>query len=345
MSIPYRTRRAVKGFFTGLLALAVFAALVLLCWLLWLNRYVVYSEEGARLDFDIAVNFAPGELATQPEPGQTVEVHGKSEDETDIPVSTELVRFSGYYVTLSELTEDFDTVYAQLMALPKGSTVMLELKSVSGYTYYTSTVATSNPKFDTEKVDALLQELISSGYYVIVQIPAFQEYHYIMEDQQHRVPYGLAASGSSGLWLDGEYRCYWLNPASDGTVTYLIQLLTELRGMGVHEVVFSGFRFPNTTKVSFTGNKAETLNSVAATLVKTCSTDRFCVSFLPADTTLTLPAGRTRLYLSDISAANAATVAAQTGFADPAIQLVFLTELSDTRYDEYSVLRPIGSAH
>ena len=345
MSIPYRTKRAFKGFFTGLLALSVFAVLVLVCWLLWLNRYVIYSADGAKIDFDLPVRFAQGETAGAPEPAGTVPIYGMTTEEEPEAISRELTRFSGYYVTLKELTGDIGAVIAKLEALPEGSTVMLELKSVNGYTYYSSTVAATNPKFDTTQVDALIQKLIDGGYYVIAQIPAFQEYYYIMENERERVAYGLPKTGGSSLWLDGDYRCYWLNPASDGTMTYLIQLLTELRSLGIHEVVFSDFRFPSTTKVSFDGNKTDTLNAAAATLVKTCATDKFCVSFTRSAVDLELPGGRTRLYLTDIAAADAAETAAKTSFADPTIQLVFLTELSDTRYDEYCVLRPLDSAH
>ena len=260
-------------------------------------------------------------------------------------MSTELVRFSGYYVTLTELTEHFDQTCDRLYALPEGSTVMLELKSRSGYTYYTSEVAVTTKSFDTTKVDTLIQTLVARGYYVIARIPAFQEYYYIMEDQFERGGCGLKQTGSVGLWLDPEQRCYWLDPTSDGTVAYLIQLLTELRRMGFDEVVFSDYRFPETDKIVFSGDKMTALTATAATLVKACATERFCVSFTRSYADLSLPAGRTRLYLTGISATNAAAMAEKTGFTDPSIQLVFLTELDDTRYDEFCVLRPIANAH
>ncbi len=38
-------------------------------------------------------------------------------------------------------------------------------------------------------------------------------------------------------------------------------------------------------------------------------------------------------------------MAAQAGFSDPKLHVVFLTEVGDTRYDAYCVLRPIDSAH
>lgn len=344
MNIPYRTRRALRRLFLSGAVLVLFAALLLFCWMLWLNRYVVYTRDGAKIDFSLSVQYGPGQTPVEPVPAETLEIHDKTPEETE-PVSTELARFSGYIVSIEELTEDFDATVEKLKALPKGSTVALELKDTKGYTYYTSAVATTNPNFDTAKVDELVQTLIAHGYYVIARIPAFQEYHYIMENERERVSYGLPQQGGSALWLDKEFRCYWLNPASDGTVAYLIQLITELRTIGFDEVAFLDFRFPNTDKVTFTGNKTDALTATAATLVKTCATDTFCVSFTRTEADLTLPAGRTRLYVTGISAADAAETAAQTAFADPSIQLVFITDLSDTRYDEFCVLRPLESAH
>ena len=345
MSIPYRTRRFFKKLLTTLLVLALFAALGLLCWLLWLNRYVVYSQDGARLDFSQSVQYAPGVLPVEPEPAETVTVHNKKEEQAE-EESTELAPFSGYYVTLEALTGEFDTVVTQLKALEEGSTVMLQLKDPRSYAYYTSEVSKVNPDFDTARVDALVQTLRDRGHYVIAQIPSFQEYYYLMENERERVPYGLPKAGGKGsLWLDSEGPCYWLNPASDGTLTHLIRLVTELRSIGFDEVVFADFRFPNTDKIAFDGDRMAALNEAASTLVKTCSTDTFCVSFVRNAPDLTLPAGRTRLYLTGVSGADIADMAAQAVLEDLSVQLVFLTESGDTRYDDYCVLRPLDSAH
>ena len=50
MAIPYRTRRAFKRVVTVLLALALVAVFILLCWLLWLDRFIVYTKDGAFFD-------------------------------------------------------------------------------------------------------------------------------------------------------------------------------------------------------------------------------------------------------------------------------------------------------
>lgn len=341
MSIPYRARRALRNMAVGLMVLALFASLVLLCWLLWLNRYVIYSRDGAKIDFNLSIHYQPGEKPVKPERGEQIVIHDRVDENDPENVSKEMTNFSGYYVTLEELTKDFDNVSKKLTALPAGTAVMMELRDSRGRAYYTSSVAVQ-AKFDTEKVDKLLQDLQDQGIYVIVSINAFQEYEYILEDERERVPYGLAKVGGTGsLWLDTSNSCYWLDPTSDGTLTRLIQLLTELRGKGIDEVVFSNFRFPNTDKIRFDGDKMAALTECAAKLVRTCATDSFCVSFRRSEPDLTLPADRTRLYLSGISGIDIADTAAQTGFENPNIQLVFLTDSGDARFDEYCALRPM----
>lgn len=343
MSIPYRARRVMRNLAVSLLVLVLFAVLVLTCWLLWLNRYVVYSRDGAKIDFTLSIHYQPGEKPVQPEKGEHITIHDRVDENDPDNVSTEMTNFAGVYVTLEELTADFEGVSKKLTSLPAGTAVMLELRDSRGRVYYTSSLA-EPAKFDTEKVDALLEKLQKRGIYVITSITAFQEYEYILENERERVPYGLAKLGGSGsLWLDASNSCYWLDPTSDGTLTRLIQILTELRGKGVDEVVFENFRFPNTDKIRFDGDKLTALTECAAKLVKTCATDTFCVSFRRETPDLTLPDGRTRLYLSGISGIDIAETAAQTGFEDPTIQLVFLTDSGDERFDEYCVLRPLDN--
>lgn len=347
MSIPYRTRQALRRFLVTILALVLFVVLALVCWLLWLNRYVVYSQDGARLDFSQSVQYAPGVIPVEPKPSPSIPVHNKTEEEEEEEfISNALAQFQGYYVTLQMLQEDFDQVKNQLAALPRGSTVLLELKDVRSYAYYSSDLLTIGTDLDVSKMDQLIHQLQDKGHYVIAKIPAFQEYHYILENESERVPHGLPRAGGNGsLWLDKDGPCYWMNPASDGTLTHLIQVITELRSLGFDEVVLDNFRFPETDKIRFDGDKMAALNDTASTLVKTCATDTFCVSFVRSTADLTLPQGRTRLYLTGVAAADADTAAAQSGLADPTAQVVFLTELSDTRYEVFSVMRPLDSAH
>lgn len=343
--IPYRLKIALRRVLIAVLVLAVLGGCLLLCWLLWLNRYVVYTQDGAVLDFDQSLQYTGGEAPAAPETGSTVEIaineNGGGEDQT----STELAQFSGYYVELEELTSDFSAVKEQLSAMKEPTTVLLDVKSVKSYFYYSTSVGLQVTGFDVTQLDGLITQLKEEGHYLIARIPAFQEYQYILDNERERVPYSLMKLNKNGSWLDTSAGCYWMDPSSDGTLTYLIQIITELRSLGFDEVVLNDFQFPDSDQYVFEGNKQQTLADTAGTLVNTCATDSFAVSFCGSSLTLPVTDGRSRLYLKDVAAADAATKAQNAGMTDPQIRVVFITELNDTRFDEYSVLRPLSSAH
>lgn len=343
--IPYRTRKFLRHFFITLMVLVLVAAVLLVCWLLWLGRYVVYTQDGVKLDFSLSLQYPEGVAPEEPGTVPTVNIH-YNEGQGGQQTSTELARFSGYTVTAQELKEDFATVRQQLLALPSGSVIALQVKDVQGFFYYTSALGRQSDDVNISQMEQLIRELKEKGHYLIARVPAFQDYYFFLDNERERVPYGLAKDGGNGaLWLDSSGPNYWLNPETDGCLSYLIQIVTELRAKGFREVILDDFRFPNTSMIQYDpDDQPEALNNAAAMLVKTCATDTFAVSFACQNTELQIPEGRTRLYLTGVAAADAAAMAENTDFADKAVRVGFLTELHDTRFDAYCVLRPLSAA-
>lgn len=340
MIFSYRTRQILKNIAVVLLMILLVLALVLMCWFLWLERFVVYTrDQGAILDFGLSADFGPGEQAVPPEAEDPVSIY-YNEGENTLNTSTELTQMTGYYVDAATLEEDLDAVRTQLRSLPSGTPVLVDVKSIYGNFFYSSNVSDKrNSALDTAAMDELIKLMETNGLYAIARIPALRDYYYGL----NHVPDGLPLPGGY-LWMDEDY-CYWLNPASEGTMTYLVQIITELRGLGFDEVVLCDFYFPDEDDIVFSGDKDQAIATAAQTLVTACATEKFAVSFVGQDPAFPLPEGRSRLYLEGVAAASAAGVAQQTGLADPAVNLVFLTEVHDTRFDVYSVLRPLSAAH
>lgn len=337
MSIPYRTRRFLKRLGMVLLVAAVVFAAVLLCWTAWLERFVVYTRDGGvKLDFDRSTEKLSGQTAVPPQRGETVPL--VRDDGTGIQEEKkELEQIIGYYITAGELESNLDGVLSQIQALPQGTPVMIDLKSIYGNFFYSSSVSENrNPDVDIAAMDNLIRELNGGKYYTIARVPALCDRLYGLEHVSDGLP---VAAGH--LWESNG--CYWLNPGSDGTVNYLMKIANELRGLGFDEVVFTHYYFPDTNEIVFRGDKAETLAKTAQTLVKSCATDYFTVSFT-ANTEFTPPTGRSRIYLADAAAAEAKDLAEKLAVENPAAQVVFITDIHDTRFDEYSVLRPIADA-
>lgn len=338
MNIPYRTRRNLLRAALIILVIAIVAAAAWLCWFVWLQRYVIYTrDEGAVIDTNLSPQIQDGEIATKP-PEETISIY-YNEGENAINTSTELMQMVGFYADAQALS-DIATVSSQAKLLETGTAVMLDVKDAKGRFFYSSSVSTErSANVDTQAMDELIAQLDKKGLYLIARLPAFRDYAFGLSNTGN----GLFVSSGAYLWADDDY-CYWLDPTKEGTVTYLVQIVTELKNLGFDEVVFDEFRFPDTENLKFSGDRAEALNSTAATLVKTCTTNNFALSFIGEAEGFNLPSGRSRLYVENATATNAAAIAASSGLEDPSIYLVFLTEFHDTRFDAYSVLRPLESA-
>ena len=346
MSIPYRVRKALRNLGVFLLVTFLVGAGVLALWLVWLNRFVIYTPGGAELDFGLPDTFPSGVLAQPPAPEETVDVNYGDSVENPMEDSTELAPFSGIWVTLKQLTEQFDAVKAELAELPEESVVMLDLKNYQGQFLYASTIGPGVKKPTQDQMEGLLAELKAKNCRLIASIPAFPEHEYFMVDQVNwsRNAHGLPKKNGSGtLWRDEKNKCYWLNPTSDAALTHVIQITTELRAMGFSEVVYSAFQLPQTDQIKFVGSWEDAINKAAETLVKACATETFTVSFIGGED-LKLPEGRCRLYLKNVAAADIHEMADKIPTRDPHSQLVFITDLKDTRYEEYGVLRPLDLA-
>ena len=339
MKLTFTTKRKLQR--AGLVSLIILmvAILVWFCWVVWLERFMVYSEDGATLNFEPG-DPGVGEVAVAPNLEETVPIY-INEGSDAINTSTELTGINGYYIDSDALTQDYATVRANLNTLPAGTAVMIEMKNIWGSFFYSSNLAdaTLSSKLDTKTVDALIQELSSKNLYTIAVIPAFRERYYCLLDSSYASA-GLAQSGKAYLWADDE-NCYWLNPASTRALNWVISIIQELKSLGFDEVVLTEFRFPNTNQITFNGDQAEALSKAASTILTTCTNETFAVSFMTDDSAFALPEGRTRLYLENISAKTVDAVAATVQVPNTLANLVFVATTNDTRYDAYSCLKPI----
>lgn len=339
MTIPYRTQQFLKHLAGVLLLLLVLGAMAWGLWFLWLQRFVIYTRDaGAVLNFEMPQTTASGQAAVPPEEVPVEIYYNEGDDKVNL--STELTQLNGFYVTGSALASDPAGVWDQIQSLPAGTPVMLDVKSIYGTFYYsTGTGRPLNDTVDIPAVDALISRLKNSNYYAIARVPALRDREYGLNNTNE----GLPVSGGY-LWMDEE-GCYWLNPARQAIVSYLMDIATELRDLGFDEVVFDDFYFPDTSKIVFDGDKAQTLEETAQTLVNGCATQSFAVSFV-SDGTWKEPEGRSRVYREDINdAIKLMELTDSLTMENPEARLVLITNNLDTRFEVYGVMRPIELAH
>lgn len=339
MSLSYKAQKRLKNFAIGLIAAVVALVIIWMLWILWLDRYVVYTRDGARLDFSHSSRDLEGQTANPTVPENTVSIY-YNEGENTLISGGEMTQLDGYYISGDMLASDFDGVLQTLRQLPTGTPVLLDVKDVSGRFFFTTDLGPNRTNIDPTRVDALIRELCTGDLYAIARFPAFREYHFAVEN----VNYGLASTKGAYLYMDPG-RCYWLNPTSSGTLTFVMQQVSQIKDLGFDEVVLGDFRFPSGTEYRFSGDKTQALIQTAQTLSDTYATNYFNLSFEITDDAFTLPQGKGRIYRAGCLAEEAKAVAEKSTVDDTAVRLVFITELLDTRFDPYSVLRPITSAH
>ena len=343
MNLTYRTKRRLYR--AGLIGAIVLLVVILVgfCWVIWLERYIVYTRDGATLNFDLVDKPSAGQIATPPLEGETVPMY-INEGLDAIDLERELQQLKGYYIDGDMLQNDVAAVREMVAKLPSDTAVMVELKSIWGQFNYNSKVSnvTISNRVDTIQVDKLITDITSRNLYTVAVVPAFRDRYFFLINNKN-TSMGLAVKRKGYLWQD-EDNCYWFDPSNNDTITRLQYIVDELKALGFDEVVFSEFRIPETDSIVFKGDRNETIKNAAQTLVTTCATDGFTVSFMVGDSTFPMPEGRCRLYLQNVGPKNVGAVVAKLNLVTPDARLVFMCNTNDTRYDEYGVMRPISMA-
>ena len=340
MSIPYRHKRFLNRLGTLLAALLLVLVVTWLCWVVWLQRYVIYTDDGAELNFELSSYELSGKEAVQPKAEQNISIF-YNEGADAIDTTHEMTQLNGYYITSEMFQQDIDYVMLQVERFASGTPVMIDMKGGFGSFFYQSNLpdAVISASTNIEKVSQLITRLHTKGFYTIARISAFQDRSF----GETHVSSGLYMLNRRGLWMDQE-GMYWLDPTNATTTSWITSQVLELRDMGFDEVLLDDFCFPSSDQYIFTGDKAAALQSAAATLMSTCGSNKFVLSFQTSDPTFILPEGRCRQYISGVSAAGIAQSAAQMEISDPEIRMVYLAESGDTRYEKYSVLRSLHVA-
>ena len=340
MSIPYRHKRVLQRI--GTVALVVFSVLLVvwLCWVVWLQRYVVYTSNGARLDFNVSSYEVVGQVAKPKEAEHKISIY-YNEGANAIDTSKEMTQIVGYYVTSDMFQQNMADVQLQIERLPAGTPVMIDMKGAYGSFFYQSQLpgAVTSASTDIQGVTDLLTKMKMKGFYMIARVSAFRD----REFGNNNVPAGLYMLNRKGLWMDTG-GMFWLDPTNPTTTNWIASVVLELKAMGFHEVLLDNFRFPASDQYIFNGDKPAALSQAASTLIAACASNEFVLSFCVEDPAFPLPEGRCRMYLSGVDAGSAAQKASLVTFEDPDVRLVFLSETGDTRYDQFSVLRSLEVA-
>ena len=342
MRLPYRTQRMLQRAGVIFLICLMLFIIAWFCSVVFLERHVVYTREGAMLDLSVSANDIIGEVAKPPVGSTDISIYYNEGDDA-INMSNELQQLDGYFIDIEELKTNIAGAWDLLEELNANTPIMIDLKGGYGSAYYSSTLPgiITSAEVSVASVDELIGFMNEQNFYTIARISAFRDYNYGL----NHVSSGLMHVNGLGLWPD-EGHCYWLDPTKDDTISWIVSIIKEIKNMGFDEVVLTDFRFPDTDKIRFDGDKAAALVEAANKLIKECADNDFTVSFQVPSYEFALPEGRTRMYLEKVAATNVGMVSTKVSefVPDPQVRLVFIAETNDTRFNAFGCLRPITTS-
>ena len=334
LRISYRRKLLLKKVLRTLLVIVCVVAVASITLLIYLEPYVTYDREGAHLNLKVSESDAAPSAPADARPvvGDAQLIVQAAVDNSDT-----ITDMSGFYIT-TKMLRDPQKVLDTVRALKEPCAVMLQLKSTFGNFYYSTSIdGAPTADVDIEGIDQLISYLRSHGFYMIAEIPAFCDSAFALEHQTC----GLPLSGGA-LWMD-ERSCYWLDPASETVVSYLMQIARELSSLGFQEVAFSEFRFPASNNIDYKSDKtrAQLVAEAAQELTTFFTGSNLTISFVTDETEFPVSACSGRLYIPDVDGSKVEKYVQAYGGQEQLSELVFLADSKDTRFEGQAILRPM----
>ncbi|MBQ9967152.1 MAG: hypothetical protein IJO88_00320 [Oscillospiraceae bacterium] len=335
----YQNKRRLRIFLILLALLAVIILFLCLCRFIYLQRYLVFEDGKVALDFEQDLQETMQHDTPQWDPQELQLITDEPVAQVSAAADAPLEKLSGSYIT-TQMLLDIDSVVAALsQSADLPDTLMLDLKSIYGNFYYSSDLPgalTSSAEIQT--IDRLIGELSQrDGLYLIARVSSLSDTNFALANQSCGLPLR-----SGALWMSDE-GCYWLDPMKETVQEYLVGIAEELAHMGFDEIVFDDFRIPDSTNIVY---KSELTRSEAAAEAAKAIRERLQhtpirVCFNSSDSLVAAHSDRVYLVTQDGSSVAELVRSLEENVSDPAAEIVFLTPSRDTRFEDYSILRPL----
>lgn len=337
----YRNKKRARIALLILAAAVVVLLLFIVCRFLYIQRFLIYSDQEVTIDYQQDLQPERAEQPMLDSNQFPLEIVQQEEvQQVGATVDSPMKPLSGYYVTTNMLL-DLPSVEKALEALETPPEALLfEMKSIYGNFYYSSDLRgaiTANA--DTDGISDLIRRYQDSGTtYLAARIPSFTDNNFALENQRSGLPLR-----SGALWMD-ENNCYWLDPLAEDVQDYLIAIATELAEMGFDEIVFDGFHIPDSQNIMYdSGDLTREGAAAEAARILREALEPLSIRISFGSESPMVARYTDRVYLTTDNGANAAEMVANVSehLDNPSAQVVFQTASRDTRFDGYGILRPL----
>ncbi len=333
MGLSYRNKLRLKKLLRFFLILLVVLLAVSLVLLVYVEPFVIYDREGVRLELD-----------------RDTSVPESSEEYTPPVISNPQILYSqdpiaektiaemgGYYIT-TKMLQNPQEVLEAVKAIQEPCAVLMELKSIFGSYYYTTSIpGAPTANVDTAKVDEIISYLRENHFYLIGVVSAFSDSAFALNN----IPCGLPLK-SGALWMDAN-GCYWLDPGDDLVVSYLMEITRELGSLGFDEIAFDEFYFPESSKIVYEADKDQVLRQTISELISFSQGGSIKISFVTELTDFPAQDVQGRLYFPNVDGSKAQLYDQSYAGIEGLQELVFLANSRDVRFEGKALLRPLLS--
>ena len=233
----YRGRRTITDILK-LIAIALAVAVVLVvAGLFFLQRYIVYTDDGPRLDLPPLFRTDGGVSSSAPLPGREdislIERPAGSQSEPVVPPEP-----AGFALQLS-VDQVADGSAAARLEEAGAKAVILEMKDRNGrLSWYSEQELAGRAKVNArQQLNDVLRQWNEGKVYTIARVCCFRD---------DSLPYyrnSLALRRGEYNWRD-ELGLRWVSPAQEKAQAYIAGLCAELAALGFDEIVLEQFHFP-----------------------------------------------------------------------------------------------------
>lgn len=230
----YRGRRTLTDILRIIAIVLGVAVVLVLAGLFLAQDYIVYTDDGIRLELPFLKEDPENTKGSTPDSGSiTVKEEPKGEDEQTTQEETAL---KALQLPVDSL---LDGTAAARMEQEGANALIFEMKGQDGNLAWHSQQALADGAGvnGNEEINEALKQLDEQGVYTIALVCCFRD---------DSIPYyntDLALRSAGGNWRD-ELGLRWMSPASQQAREYVIGLCGELAGLGFDEILLESFAFP-----------------------------------------------------------------------------------------------------
>jgi len=353
-----RRRKSMRSLGLLITALVLLAVVIAIFVFFYLQRYMVYSADGAQLNKDATFG-----TAAIPEPTSTISpqlIYDDPIPEDELaamaPVEMpELEKLNAVFVSYNELA-DIPALEARLKDMEYSSLVIQVKRDHGNLAWQSAIPGTAEYCEGTPDVLEFFKSQAEMGKYLVAKISCFRDDLFALDHQSE----GLPITGGA-LWVDSD-NYYWMSPESPSALNYIISIGTELKGYGFSELLLDSFSYlssgnPSCIIYSSSTPKSTAISSGADLIRSSLSVVGMRVSIQCAASTCSSGANSgaghnmselvsrfDRIYVeldagSNIGGVIDGLVMSSGGKVFMENWVVFITASNDTRFQEYGVAK------